>query len=163
MNNQNITLIAAVSSNNIIGIDGKLPWNIPSDLKRFKQLTLGKTIIMGRKTFESIGRPLPGRKNIILSSQMNNPLAVKNVNDALQQSVGEIMIIGGESIYNAFLPLANKMYITHVNYEVPYGIYTNPTHFIEIDSTWKEVSREYFNILGDDFSYYFVEYEKITL
>ena len=160
--NYNIALIAAVSSNNIIGIDGKLPWNIPSDLKRFKQLTLGKTIIMGRKTFESIGRPLPNRKNIILSSQMNNPLAVKNVSDALQQSVGEIMIIGGESIYNAFLPFASKMYITHVNYDVPYGLYSNPTHFIEIDTQWKETSREYFDIPGDDFSYYFVEYEKIT-
>lgn len=133
-----LTIIAAISENNVIGINGKLPWKIPEDLHRFKRLTIGNTIIMGRKTFESIGKPLPGRENIVLTRQENyqNPgiVLAHTLEEALSIARNDsIFAIGGQEIYKAALPLANRMELTkvHRNYE-------GDTFFPEVDySQWK--------------------------
>lgn len=116
-----VTLIVAAARNNVIGRGGAMPWRLSSDLKRFKALTMGKPIIMGRKTFESIGRPLPGRMNIVVSSR---PMAAQGVLSAsgleaafrLAASLGdEVMIIGGARIYEAALPAAGRIHFTRVD------------------------------------------------
>jgi len=117
-----LTLIASVSDNNVIGLNGKLPWNIPEDLKRFRELTIGHPVIMGRKTYDSIPekfRPLPKRKNIVLSRSFEENEKIylaRNMREA-RELVGEedAYIIGGESIYRLFLPFADKMEITRVH------------------------------------------------
>ena len=119
-----ISLIVAASTNDVIGAQGELPWRLSADLRRFKELTMGKPIVMGRKTYESIGRPLPGRQNIVVTRQADfvaegcdvvaSPeAAVRAAGDA-----GEIMIIGGSHIYAAFLPLADRIYLTRVHADV---------------------------------------------
>lgn len=139
-----ISIIVAVDKNNAIGINNKLPWNLPADLKYFKEKTLGKTVIMGQKTFESIGKPLPGRNNIVMSLDHNfHPLGcitVRSINDALEKGKNnnEVMIAGGLSIYKQFLPLANKIYLTLIDYQ-----FEADTFFPEINmSQWQEISRE---------------------
>jgi len=118
-----ISIIAAMAKNRVIGKDNKLPWSIPDDLKNFKKLTTGNTIIMGRKTFESIGKPLPNRNNIVVSSTMqplNGVQVCKNIQEALEKakSIGkEIFIIGGAQIYEQTIPIADKMFISHVKKE----------------------------------------------
>ena len=118
-----ISLIVAASTNNVIGAEGDLPWRLSEDLKRFKKLTMGKPIIMGRKTYESIGRPLPGRHNIVISRQTDfsaEGCTVVASPDAAVEAAGdaeEIMIIGGEHIYKAFLPRADRIYLTRVHLE----------------------------------------------
>lgn len=120
---KNLTIIVAMSENNVIGLNGKLPWHMPSDLKRFKNLTINNSVIMGRKTFESIGRILPNRENIILTKQNNfNIYGAKianNLEDAIKQSSNNVFIIGGEEIYRQTLPIVNKLEITkiHRNYD----------------------------------------------
>ena len=117
---KNISLIAAVAENRVIGVDNKLPWSLPADLAFFKQQTLGKPIIMGRKTFLSIGRALPGRRNIVLTSDTNFAASNIEVCHSLQEALDlcaadkEIMIIGGATIYKQALPLADKLYLTIV-------------------------------------------------
>lgn len=119
-----ISLIVAASSNNVIGVDGGLPWHLSDDLKRFKAITMGKTIIMGRKTFESIGRALPGRRNIVVSSRADfradgcEVVASAAAATAAAGDAGEIMIIGGGQIYRQFLPLADRIYLTRVHVEL---------------------------------------------
>ena len=130
-----IALIVAVARNGVIGADNKLPWHLPGDLKHFKAVTLGKPVVMGRKTFESIGRPLPGRLNIVVTRDHDylatNPVAngvtlVHSLEAALQladvaaQSAGvaEIAVIGGADIYRQALPLATTVYLTRVELEV---------------------------------------------
>ncbi|HRG57476.1 MAG TPA: dihydrofolate reductase [Bacteroidia bacterium] len=157
-----ISIIAAVASNNAIGLNNQLLWHLPADLQFFKKTTLNSTIIMGRKTFESIGKALPKRKNIVISSKLNfdapGCVIVSSLNEAFQQvNEEEVFILGGESIYKQCLPLAHKLYITHVHHQCPAD-----TYFPVIDSkVWKEISRE--NHLKDDknkFDYSFVIYEK---
>jgi len=118
-NNKNISLIAALSQNHVIGYENKLPWNLPNDLKHFRELTLNKTIVMGRKTLESIGKALPKRKNIVLTRDPNFQFeGVEVLNDfkkILNLQDPEIMIIGGEEIYELFLPYASRLYLTEVN------------------------------------------------
>lgn len=115
-----INIIVAMSLNSVIGIDNSLPWHIPEDLKYFKQTTMNHTVVMGRKTFESIGKLLPNRKNIILTrnKEYNVPGAytVDNVRDCLSMlpDTEEVFIIGGEEIYKEFLPYVDKLYITHI-------------------------------------------------
>jgi len=125
-----ISLIAAVDRNLAIGRDNAMPWHLPDDFKYFKQQTLGKPIVMGRKTFESIGsRPLPGRPNYVLSRQSGLQLpgveVFSEVEALLQalQAVEEIMIIGGEQIYRQFLPLAHRLYLTEVDAEIEADAY----------------------------------------
>ena len=119
-----ISLIVAASTNNVIGNDGELPWRLSDDLKRFKAVTMGKPIVMGRKTFESIGRPLPGRQNIVISRQdgfaADGCDVVQSIEEAVEVAAAaeEIMVIGGSQIYAAFLPLADRIYLTRVHAEV---------------------------------------------
>ena len=118
-----ISLIAAMARNHVIGKDNQMPWHVPADLQHFKKITMGKPVIMGRKTFESIGRPLPGRQNIIISRDtayladgvdvVSSPAeALSLVGDAK-----EVMIIGGGQIYQHFLPMATDLYLTLIDAE----------------------------------------------
>jgi len=117
-----LTIIVAVDLNNAIGVGGKLPWHLPQDLKFFKNNTWAMPVIMGRKTFESLGKPLTGRTNIVISRnpdwQANGVLSAGNISEAIEIAKGlqtrEIFIIGGGSIYETALPLANRLYITRV-------------------------------------------------
>ena len=119
-----ISLIAAMANNRVIGKDNDMPWHLPADLKHFKQVTLGKPVVMGRRTFESIGRPLPGRKNIVITRNpqwahdgvevvSSTAMAMSLVTDA-----EEVMIIGGGKIYQQFLPQADSLYLTFIDLSV---------------------------------------------
>ena len=140
-----ISIIAAVSEDNGIGKNNDLLWNIPEDLKRFKRLTYGKTVIMGRKTWESLPKkPLPGRKNIVITDipyeNINNAVTAYSIEDALSKCGDneEVFIIGGGSIYKQFMPLAGRLYITHVRRKIPADVY-----FPEIDmNRWKIVEKD---------------------
>ena len=124
MNKPIISLIAAMANNRVIGKDNQMPWHLPADLAHFKAVTLGKPIIMGRKTYASIGRPLPGRTNIILSRDTNYKVegceCVSSLDEAIKlvNDVEEIMIIGGGHLYSQTLPLANKLYLTFIDLDV---------------------------------------------
>lgn len=142
---QIISLIAAMDGNRVIGTDdGKLPWHLPADLKHFKSLTIGKPVIMGRKTFESIGYPLAERKNIIITRNKNYKAPgcaiVHSPDETLAQTedAPEAMVIGGAEIFTEFLPLANRMYLTLIDGEFP-----GTAYFPQWDTgAWREVSRE---------------------
>jgi dihydrofolate reductase len=144
-----IVLVAAVGENNVIGVDGMLPWHISSDLKHFRALTLNRPVIMGRKTFESIGRPLEQRTNIVVSRSLERvgpgivmamsidaALAVART-DAEKRGVDEIMAIGGADVFAALMPRAERLEITHVH-DAPEG----DSFFPAIDpAEWEERSR----------------------
>ena len=154
-----ISIIVAMSKNRVIGVKNSLPWHISEDLKRFKRLTTGYPIIMGRKTFESIGKPLPERRNIVISRNQNLKVqdveVVKSIEDALKICSSEnlIYIIGGEQIYNLAMPYANNIHLTEVNKEVE-----GDAFFPEFDKKeWKEIARENSKDFIDT-SYSFVEY-----
>jgi dihydrofolate reductase len=115
-----ISLIAAMDNNRLIGADNGLPWHLPADFQHFKSVTMGKPLIMGRKTFESIGRPLPGRKNIVISRggfSAEGVSVVDSIDAALAEAgdVDEAMIIGGASFYRQMIDRADRMYLTHVD------------------------------------------------
>lgn len=115
----NISMIAAMANNRVIGKDNKMPWRLPADLQHFKRVTLGKPVIMGRKTYQSIGKALPGRRNIVISRQALSLPDAETVNSieqalALIANSEEIMIIGGGEIYRQCLPLANRLYLTQI-------------------------------------------------
>lgn len=116
-----ISIIVAISENNAIGKDNQLLWHLPADLKYFKNRTTGYTVIMGRKTFDSIGKPLPNRRNIIITRQKELTLSGCEVYHSLEDAIAhcegekEIFIIGGDSIYKESLPLINKIYLTQVH------------------------------------------------
>lgn|SRR3989338_4176521 len=139
-----ISLIAAIDRNRVIGKDNSLPWKLPADMKRFKELTKGKPVIMGRATFESIGKPLPNRINIILTRDKNfkaeGCVVVHSVGDALKAAKGheEIMVIGGANVYSQFINIADKMYLTFIE-----GEFEGDAYFPEyVERKWKETSRE---------------------
>ena len=139
-----ISLIVAAARNNVIGSDSGLPWHLPDDLRNFKRLTTGKPIIMGRKTHESIGRPLPDRRNIVLTRDPTFEApgceVVASVAEALERAADadEVMIIGGGEIYAAFLPMADRIYLTRVSAEVE-----GDTLFMPPDeSDWQQVGSE---------------------
>jgi len=138
-----ISIIAAVADNMIIGDKNSLPWNLPADLEYFKKNTLGKPIIMGAKTFESIGKALPNRKNIILSYDKNYKAEGCLVVTSIEQALGEVgeseevMIAGGASIYKQFLPLANRLYLTFIHHD-----FKGDAYFPKFDiNKWKEIKR----------------------
>lgn len=138
-----ISIIVATSMNDVIGIRGDLPWKLSDDLKRFKQLTMGKPIVMGRLTWESIGRPLPGRQNIVLTRQADFAAdgcdVVASPAEALAAvaEAEEIMIIGGGQIYALFLPKASRLYVTRVQASID-----GDAFFPGIDeATWRLVDR----------------------
>ena len=115
-----ISLIVAMAENRVIGRGNQMPWHLPADLRHFKSVTLGKPVIMGRKTFESIGRPLPGRRNVVISRNLDwCAEGVESVSSldaalALVQGADEVMIIGGGQLYREALPLAQRLYLTHI-------------------------------------------------
>ena len=115
-----ISMIAAMADNRIIGKDNQMPWHLPADFVWFKRCTMGKPVVMGRKTYESIGRPLPGRLNIVISRDeslsIEGVTTVTSIEQALEVAgdVEEVMISGGGAIYSACLPLATKLYVTHI-------------------------------------------------
>lgn len=119
-----VSIIAAMSKNRIIGRDNAIPWNIPADMGRFRELTLGHTLIMGRKTFESIGRPLPGRRNIVVSRQADYAAQGVVVAGSLQEALllagchGEVFICGGGEIYQQALPFAGRIYLTLIDCDI---------------------------------------------
>jgi len=116
-----ISIIAAIAKNGVIGANNTLPWHLPADLKYFRKTTMGHTIVMGRKNFEDIGKALPGRRNIVLTRDKTfsaeNCETAHSVNEVTDMVSGEneAFIIGGAEIYRAFLPLTNKLYITHID------------------------------------------------
>ena len=140
-----LSLIAAVAANGVIGSDNALPWRLPEDLKRFKALTLGHPVIMGRKTYESIGRPLPGRRNIVVTRnaayQTDGCEVVASLAAALAACQGgsdEIFVIGGAQIYAEALPLAQRLYLTEIH-----AGFAGDAHFPAFDrNTWRETARE---------------------
>ena len=152
-----ITLIAACSKNRVIGKDNKLLWYLPNDLKRFKRLTTGKTILMGRKTFESIGKPLPNRKNIILSNNIDLHIdGCEIINDINQLNLTEdIVIIGGEQIYKLFIDRADLIELTLIDKD-----FEGDAFFPDIDLS-KFI--KYFDepMYSDEFNYNYTTYKKI--
>ncbi len=133
-----------MGSNRAIGAQGKLPWHIPEDLKRFKALTLGHPIVMGRKTYESIGRLLPGRTSVIVTRERGyavpGALVAHSLDEALVQCsrAEEVFVIGGGELYAAALPCASRIYLTHVDLAPPAD-----TYFPALDpAQWREVLRE---------------------
>lgn len=139
-----ISLIAALAVDRVIGMENAMPWHLPADLAWFKRQTLNKPIIMGRNTFRSIGQPLPGRKNIVVSSRAGDDERVTWVSTleaALEAAsdAEEVMVIGGGSIYQQMLPQASRMYLTHIDAEVE-----GDTHFPEYEpDAWSSVFSEF--------------------
>ena len=148
-----ISLIVAMASNRVIGLNNKMPWHLSADLKKFKQITMGSPILMGRKTYESIGRPLPGRTNMIISRntdyQQAGCLVFNNLETALQSAgelTPELFIIGGSDLYQTLLPLADKLYLTLIN-----QAFEGDTYFPEIDlSIWEVTETEEFKTNDED-------------
>lgn len=138
-----ISIIAALAKNRVIGKDNKLPWNLPADLRRFKELTLGKPIIMGQRTFESIGKVLPGRTNIVLTRDKSflapGCILAYSIEEALKAAgdVEEVMVIGGANVFSQFLPLTNRMYLTLIDED-----FEGDAFFPEFElSDWQETER----------------------
>jgi len=139
-----LSMIVAHANDRVIGKNNDMPWHLPADLAYFKRTTLGKPIIMGRKTFQSIGRPLPGRKNIVISRDENyHAEGVEVVNSvdaalALVDDSEEVMVIGGGAIYQHCLAAAQRLYITHIDAEID-----GDTYFPEYDlEVWKKVASD---------------------
>ena len=139
-----ISIVVATSANNVIGVDGGLPWHLPEDLKRFRQITMGKPMIMGRATFESIGRALPGRKSIVLTRQPDfeaeGCVVAPSIEAALKAAgdADEVMVIGGGEIYRQFLARADRIYLTRLQAELE-----GDTTFPELDmDEWEVVAVE---------------------
>lgn len=158
-------MIVAMASNRAIGINNQLPWHLSADLKKFKQITMGSPILMGRKTFDSIGRPLPGRTNIIITRNPDYRQAgcwvfneIQHALDSGCEKYEEIFVIGGASFYHAMLPKADTLYVTEVKRD-----FDGDTFFPEIDSReWLETEREDIDHDPDvDFSYRFLKLERI--
>ena len=158
-----ISIIVAMSHNNVIGLKNKLPWHISADLKNFKKITLGHPVIMGRKTYDSIGKPLVDRDNIVISR--NNSLKIDDVQvvDSLEKAVlktadsAEVFIIGGQQIYKIALPLATHMYVTKVD-----GNFEGDAYFPNyIQAEWREVDRKDL-ITENNLKFSFLKFERIT-
>ena len=156
-----LTLIAAVAKNGVIGSDNALPWRLPEDLRRFKALTLGHPIIMGRKTWSSLGRPLPGRTNIVISRDPAFPAPGATVVDSLAAALAACagarvaFVIGGAEIYRLSLPLAWRLELTEIDRDFP-----GDTHFPAIDPVaWRETARQRHRAEAG-FDYDFVTYER---
>ena len=160
-----VSIVVAMSQNHVIGRAGELPWRLPGDLQYFKQLTMGKPIVMGRKTHVSIGRPLPGRLNIVVSRDPDyraSGCVHADSFDAALLAAGdanEIMIIGGAALFLAALPLAHCIYMTEVH-----AVVSGDTKFPALErSQWREVSRQWHpRDENNDYDYSFVVLERIT-
>ena len=161
-----IKLICAISKNNVIGKDNKLPWNISEDLKRFKELTSNNLIVMGRKTFDSIGRPLPNRKNIVLSKNKSLIIDSVEVFDSPADVIDyhkknseqkDLYVIGGTYIYELFFEYCEYLYITFVDKE-----YLGDAFFPKVDwNKWKLISEESGYDDKEKVNFYFRDYKRI--
>ena len=156
-----LALIAAVAKNGVIGGGNALPWRLPADMQRFRALTTGHSVIMGRKTWESIGRPLPGRQNIVVTRQANyaaNGAIVKSsLDEALRAATmpAPVFCIGGGELYALALPLATTLHCTRIDRD-----FAGATRFPEFDaSSWRETAREE-HLAPEGFVYAFVTYER---
>ena len=139
-----VSIVVAADERNAIGLGGGLPWHLPEDLRRFKALTLGKPVVMGRRTWESIGRPLPGRHNIVMTCRPDfapaGATVVASFDEALESAAGapEVCVIGGAELFRLALPVADALHLTRVH-----AVVEADTFFPEIDtSRWREVARE---------------------
>ena len=137
-----LSIVVAMDSNRLIGKDNGLPWHLPADLAFFKKLTTGNTILMGRKTFDSIGRPLPNRRNIVITRNADIEITdcevVNSIEKALSlvQSETEVMVIGGAKLYQQILPIADRLYITQVE-----GEFDGDTYFPSYnEAEWSQIS-----------------------
>lgn len=158
-----ISLLVAYDLNRVIGIDNKMPWHIPEELKYFKKVTMGKAIVMGRKTFESIGRPLPGRLNIIVTRNKNYEAAGVEVFHDLQTAVergkeysDEVVIIGGAEIFNLAMDSADRLYITIIR-----KAFEGDTFFPKHDDRWSLVSESEDNFTEDGIPYSYLVFDRI--
>ncbi|MCL6555474.1 MAG: dihydrofolate reductase [Burkholderiales bacterium] len=158
-----ISIIAAMAANRVIGQGNRLPWHLPEDLQHFKALTMGHHIVMGRKTFASIGRVLPGRTTVIVTRKVDYAapgcIAVNSIDAALAACHGdsEIFFAGGAEVYAQVLPIADRLYLTEIKRDFPGDAY-----FPVFDPReWREISRErHHKQNGEDFEYHFVIYER---
>lgn len=161
MTHPRISLLVAMATNRIIGQNNKLPWHLPADLKHFKSLTMGHVIIMGRKTYASIGKSLPGRINIVVTHQRQlmapDAIVVNSIENALEvseeiASTGEIFVIGGEQLYRQTLPICQRIYITEIQKD-----FTGNTVFPALDPVeWRETERVKHVSESNDLEYHFV-------
>jgi dihydrofolate reductase len=159
-----ISIIVAMDKKGVIGLEGDLPWHLSEDLKHFKAITMGKPLIMGRKTHESIGRPLPGRKNIVVTHSQDfkseGCVIVHSLDDAYKAAgdVDEVMIMGGSGIYDQSLARADRLYLTEVHADVEGDVY-----FTEFDKgEWKELEREEYTAdERNEFDFSFVVLERL--
>jgi dihydrofolate reductase len=139
-----ISIIVAVSKNNVIGYKGRLPWRIPGERKRFRDLTLGKTVIMGRRSYEEIGRPLPERKNIIISREgryiAENCITVKTLQEALEfaKNEDEVFIAGGGELFKDVLPYTDRIYLTVIDKEFEGDVFFPPIDENEFRKTYEK-------------------------
>ncbi|WP_281300416.1 MULTISPECIES: dihydrofolate reductase [unclassified Iodidimonas] len=163
-----LSLIVAAAENGVIGDQGRMPWHLPADLRHFRKLTMGKPVIMGRKTYESIGKPLAGRKNIVITRQImadvhpdimlaHSPDAALELAQAsLVDPCDEVMIIGGAEIYRAFLDQADRIYLTRVH-----GVYGGDAVFPALSPAhWREIGREDHPASDGQPAYSFIELER---
>ncbi len=161
-----LSLIVAMAQNRVIGQNKKMPWHLSADLKKFRQITMGSAIIMGRKTFEAIGRPLPGRHNIIVSRNEDYTVedcsVFQNIDDAVnscRQQYQEVFIIGGATLYQQTLQQADRLYLTQIHRD-----FVGDTYFPEIDQNQWTIQQKI--LVEDDpavdFSYSFILMEKKT-
>lgn len=158
-----ISLVAAVARNGVIGRSNSLPWRLPEDLRRFRHLTLGHPVIMGRKTFESLGRPLPGRTNMVVSRNMPatpNVEIYSSLETALAAAIRmdeSVFVIGGGEIYSQAIPHANRLHITEIRAD-----FDGDTRFPDFDrEEWKEVSRDLRKPdASNGFEFAFVRYDR---
>jgi dihydrofolate reductase len=161
-----IALIAAVARNGVIGVDNRLPWRLPEDLKRFRALTIGHSVIMGRRTWQSIGKPLPDRQNIVVTrthgSQAPGIEFAHSLDEALElvRLPAPAFVIGGEALYREALPRADLLYLTEIQQD-----FEGDARFPDFDrSRWREISRIRHRALdeGSGFAYHFAAYERRT-
>jgi dihydrofolate reductase len=160
----NLSIIVALSENNVVGINNQLPWHLSADLKRVKSLTMGHHLIMGRKTYESIGKPLPGRTNVIITRNKNfkaeGCVIVSSLMEALEKAKGdnEAFIFGGGEIFREGLPMVNKIYMTRIHENIQ-----GDTRFPELNPVeWKEISRQDFSAdEKNDHDYSFIDMVRI--
>ena len=160
-----LALIAAVAQNGVIGVDNRLPWRLPDDLRRFRTLTSGHSIIMGRKTWESIGKPLPDRQNIVVTRQRGFLAPGAEVVASLESAIAAasmpepVFVIGGEMLYREALPFASKLYLTEIQRDFP-GDARFPGY---ARNAWREMLRETHRTDSPDgFEYAFTAYERIA-
>lgn len=155
----NLSIIVAVAKDGVIGLNNTLPWHLPEDLKRFRALTTGHHIIMGRKTYESLGRLLPGRTTVIVTRNQDYQLEGALVAHSLEAAIAlcknddEVFLIGGAELYQAGIKLANKLYLTEIDLDI-----AGDAFFPEFDlSEWQEISREAHSS-AQDLSYRYITY-----